>query len=91
MIQSVSVNLMPQDLLDFSCFSAVTLSGSVKKHLSALPLDVLSSWKERKTQPSSPSTKINPFWPGCLCCSPTFEELKSFLAMKMFATLNTAI
>lgn len=41
MIQSVSVDLISQDLLDFT-FSAKTLSGSIKKHLSALPLDLLS-------------------------------------------------
>lgn len=52
MIQSVSVNPISQDLLDFSPFSAVTLSRSIKKHLSALTIDLLSPWEEKKKKPN---------------------------------------
>lgn len=59
MIQSVSVNPISQDLLDFSPFSAVTLSRSIKKHLSALTIDLLSPWEEKKKNPTTITTNNN--------------------------------
>lgn len=60
MIQSVSVNPISQDLLDFSPFSAVTLSRSIKKHLSALTIDLLSPWEEKKKKnPTTITTNNN--------------------------------